>query len=572
LLVGIGLRRKGSNAWLEKVPRFAFQKITVPYTSDPVDSTQLYASTHEIKEPINGKSLGNIPSWLNGSLLKNGPGLFEFGNGEEVKHIFDGMAMISKTSVTKSKNLTSAAISRKFIDSGILQRSLDQKKHGGLGSFYVPPEWTAFDRLSALIREDMADNSLVAIISLFGHHYATSELPIIHEFNPNTLETIGVVDLAKLVPALKDLKTMTPHPLLESDGTLWNMGMMANSNGIQAAIIKVPPPETDEEKQNPWLKAQLVSAIPTSRGFSFPYFHSFFMTPNYIIYPEQPYIIGDLFKTLWEFVIKGNPFMDSMYWDENALTSFRVVEKATGKLLPIIYNTEPMAYFHIINAYEDQGHLIVDAPFNAAASYDFMRMDILKLKGKELSDFVYKSNKENPRGCMRFALPLKAPKYENAIKKLKSIEGAKTYLVDASTVYLHPEYLAPPDHISALRYEFPAVNPQFQGQKYNSAYGIEFGRGILHGSGIVKLDLNKRQFVKKWEGSDCYSSEPLFIPRPGSTEEDDGVVVVTCINPNKSAPETNMVVLSPDLEELGRTQHKNIITPASFHGAWVKHL
>merc|ERR1711974_32531 len=84
------------------------------------------------------------------------------------------------------------------------------------------------------------------------------------------------------------------------------------------------------------------------------------------------------------------------------------------------------------------------------------------------------------------------------------------------------------------------------------------GRGILHGSGIVKLDLAKRQFVKKWEGGDCYSSEPLFIPRPGSTKEDDGVVVVTCINPDKSLPETNMVVLSPELKSLEEPSTKTL--------------
>merc|ERR1712029_807769 len=172
------------------------------------------------------------------------------------------------------------------------------------------------------------------------------------------------VDLSKLIPDLKDMKTMTPHPLLDKDGTLWNVGMMAGSGGLKVAVFKVPPPETEEEKRNPWLKTQLVAAIPSSRSMSFSYFHSFFMTENYLIYPEMPWIAGDLLKMVWEFVIKGNGFMHSMYWDYDAPLSFKVVKKSTGEVVPINYVADPMAFFHIINAYEVDGHIVLDAPFN----------------------------------------------------------------------------------------------------------------------------------------------------------------------------------------------------------------
>lgn len=40
----------------------------------------LVRSVEETPEPISTDVHGTIPSWINGSLLRNGPGKFEFGN------------------------------------------------------------------------------------------------------------------------------------------------------------------------------------------------------------------------------------------------------------------------------------------------------------------------------------------------------------------------------------------------------------------------------------------------------------------------------------------------------------
>ena len=40
----------------------------------------------------------------------------------------------------------------------------------------------------------------MSIIPLFGHYYAATELPQIIEFDPVTLETIGKVNMASIIP------------------------------------------------------------------------------------------------------------------------------------------------------------------------------------------------------------------------------------------------------------------------------------------------------------------------------------------------------------------------------------
>ena len=197
-------------------------------------------------------------------------------------------------------------------------------------------------------------------------------------------------------------------------------------------------------------------------------------------------------------------------------------------------------------------------------------MLIFKAPAEDLSKMLFERGKD-PRGVLRFALPLSTPEFEGNVKEIQSVGGTRSFLVDTSSVYLHPEYLAPPDQISSMKMEFPAVSPKFQGKKYEVAYGIEFRKGVIHGSGITKLDLKKKKFVKQWEDGTCYVSEPLFVPKPGSADDTDGVLVFTCLNPDQTNPWTSLVVLSHDLDEIGRVKFQGVASPASFHGAWMPH-
>lgn len=40
-------------------------------------------------------------------------------------------------------------------------------------------------------------------------------------------------------------------------------------------------------------------------------------------------------------------------------------------------------------------------------------------------------------------------------------------------------------------------------------------------------------FSKVWEQPGLYPSEPVFVPSPNATEEDDGVILSVVITPNK---------------------------------------
>lgn len=64
----------------------------------------LRSRKNEIVEPMEGELSGSIPSWINGSLLRNGPGSIELGN-IKFNHLFDSAALLHRFNI-KDGNAT----------------------------------------------------------------------------------------------------------------------------------------------------------------------------------------------------------------------------------------------------------------------------------------------------------------------------------------------------------------------------------------------------------------------------------------------------------------------------------
>ena len=69
-------------------------------------------------------AMGQIPMWLKGSLLRNGPGLMDFGE-DRVKSLADGLPMIRKYQV-ESQMMN---MSRRLLESQTLQANLHADKY-----------------------------------------------------------------------------------------------------------------------------------------------------------------------------------------------------------------------------------------------------------------------------------------------------------------------------------------------------------------------------------------------------------------------------------------------------------
>ena len=74
-------------------------------------------------EPLELKIKVTIPEWLNGTLFRNGPGRFRFGE-KVYSHFFDGMACILKFQINNGK----VFFTNKLIETESLKKNLESDK------------------------------------------------------------------------------------------------------------------------------------------------------------------------------------------------------------------------------------------------------------------------------------------------------------------------------------------------------------------------------------------------------------------------------------------------------------
>lgn len=82
------------------------------------------------------------------------------------------------------------------------------------------------------------------------------------------------------------------------------------------------------------------------------------MSENYVVFIEQP-IKMNLLKIV-TCKLRGKALSDGIYWDPNMETVFHLVDKRTGEVSSIKYHTKALSVFHQINAFEEDGFLMVD--------------------------------------------------------------------------------------------------------------------------------------------------------------------------------------------------------------------
>ena len=164
------------------------------------DQSCLFRSVNERPQAISAEMKGNLPSWLNGTLIRNGPGRFECGD-TPFNHWFDGQALLHRFLIQDSY----VSYSNKFVRSESYADSLEHgnANHLEFGSFIPPdPCQNIFSRFfSRFWRSEVPlDNTNVNVFSMKGTMYATTETNFIFEIDPKTLDTLKKVDITKEFP------------------------------------------------------------------------------------------------------------------------------------------------------------------------------------------------------------------------------------------------------------------------------------------------------------------------------------------------------------------------------------
>uniref|UniRef100_A0A1A8FIK9 Beta-carotene 15,15'-monooxygenase 1b n=2 Tax=Nothobranchius korthausae TaxID=1143690 RepID=A0A1A8FIK9_9TELE len=502
----------------------------------------------ETPEPVKAQVRGSVPTWLQGTLLRNGPGLFSIGNSE-YNHWFDGLSLIHSFTFSNGE----VTYRSKFLKSDTYRRNIkaDRIVVSEFGTMVYPdPCKNIFSRAMSHFRNiitDFTDNNLINIIRYGEDYYASSEINYINKIDPETLETVGRVNYRNHIA----LNLATAHPHYDQEGNTYNMGTaIMGLSGPKYIIFKVPASTTDKEDSKLALrKVQQVCSIPF-RSTLFPgYYHSFGMTENYIVFVEQPFKL-DIVKLATAY-FRGLNWGNCLKFDENDITVFHVINKKTGKRVSTRFYGDALVVFHHINAYEDDGHVVFDIiSYKDSNLYNMFYLHNMK---QETNNFIEKNKDFSPPVCQRFVLPLDVQKESPRGTNLVTLKDttAQAVMQEDESVYCQPEIL-----FEGL--ELPGINYSFNSRKYRYIYGSRL-EWSPHPNKIAKVDITTKTHIE-WHQVNCYPSEPVFVASPGAQEEDDGVILSSIICADPGVSPFLLILNARTFEEIARAS-----IPAPVH-------
>ncbi|XP_076879794.1 beta,beta-carotene 15,15'-dioxygenase [Brachyhypopomus gauderio] len=513
----------------------------------------------ETAEPVKAQLSGTIPPWLQGTLLRNGPGLFFIGESS-YNHWFDGMALIHSFTFKDGE----VHYQSKFLRSDTYKKNTTANRivvteFGTLA--YPEPSKNIFSKaFTYLINTipDFTDNNIINIVRYGQEYYASSEINYINQINPSTLDTIGRSNYRNYIP----LNLATAHPHYDDDGNTYNMGTAIMAlTGPKYVIFRVPASASDKEKKRPALsRVEQICSIPFRSTFYPSYIHSFGMTENYIIFVEQALKL-DIIRLTTAY-IKGVSWGKCLRYDKNDTTLFHVIDRRTGKVARTKFYSDAFVMFHHINAYEEDGHVVFDLiTYEDNSLYDMFYLENLR---QDIEEFCRANEVLCLPVCQRFVLPLDvdlkdAPSGTNHVK----LEGtsATAVLQSDGSMYCTPETL----HHGL---ELPAINYKYNGKKYRFFYGSRM-KWSPPSKNITKVDTITKTHIE-WLEEDCYPSEPVFVASPSAVDEDDGVILSSVISLNLKKPPFLLVLDAKTLKEIARASLDTTVH-MDLHGLFIHH-
>jgi beta,beta-carotene 9',10'-dioxygenase len=314
---------------------------------------------------------GALPSWLNGSLLRTGPAKFEVGGtaagggGQQMRHWFDGLAMLHRFTVQDGK----VSYGNRYLHSRNY-RTAKEQGHMVYGEFATDPCRSLFKRVQTLFAPGKAlpDNANVNVTRLGERFISMTETPMPVQFDPHTLETAGVQPYD--VPG--QLTTAHPHMDRASGGMLNYAAKLGRVSSYRFFAV-------DPDARKP----RVIGSLPVKEP---AYMHSFGLTERWLVLAEFPLVVNPL-----ALALSGRPYIENYKWKPELGTRFTLVDRATGEATGG-FHTDACFAFHHVNAYEHGGEVVVDmCAFADASVIEDLYLDRLRagkpIQAPELTRF-----------------------------------------------------------------------------------------------------------------------------------------------------------------------------------------
>jgi beta,beta-carotene 9',10'-dioxygenase len=272
---------------------------------------------------------GELPSWLNGSLLRTGPAKWEVGE-QRMRHWFDGFAMLHRFGIADGN----VSYANRFVQSKAYRAATETGKIT-YSEFATDPCRSLFSRVVSVFKPKLTDNPNINLVQLGERFISMTEAPIAIEFDPETLETAGV--------AYEPPGTLTTaHPHTDrADGGMVNYAAKLGPRSSYR-FFHLAPDAT---------QPRVIASVPVSEP---AYVHSFGLTERWILLAEFPLVVNPI-----TIPLSGRPYIENYRWKPELGTRLTLVDRATGEARGP-FETDPFFCFHHINAYEENGSVVAD--------------------------------------------------------------------------------------------------------------------------------------------------------------------------------------------------------------------
>lgn len=442
-----------------------------------------------------------LPVWLQGVLLRTGPALFRLGPNP-LQHWFDGLAKLQRLAFSPG----GVRYDSRFLQS---QAYRDYRRTGRLASFEFAstPQRPWLRRVQDwLLGAQLTDNDNVNVVPLpDGDWLALSETT--RPWRIGADPSLSVQAPFAFRDGI-DGQLTTAHPWFDRQrGELLNLVLQL---GLRSSYRFT---SWDLRCRRRRLVAQLPVGAPA-------YQHSFAVTARHLVLLESPLRVSPL-----ALRFSGHPYIDCYRWRADLPLRITLLDRHSGAVVRV-HELDPGFHFHVVNAFDRDGAVIVELPlFADAGIVAGLRLEALQ-QGRPLP----------ASRLVRLHLPLGSG-------------TARQELLLNDTV------------------ELPRIHPGWASRPHRVAY-LAISRGGVFLDGLVKVD-SDGGVSHRWQAEGCFPGEPLFVAQPGgdrdnSAREDVGVVLVMVLEP--AASRSFLAVLEArDLSEISRLYLPDVV-PFSFHG------
>ncbi|MGJ3246812.1 MAG: carotenoid oxygenase family protein [Elainellaceae cyanobacterium] len=449
---------------------------------------------------------GQIPSDLYGTLFRNGPGSLDINN-QQFQHPFDGDGMICAIAFKDGR----AHFRNRYVrtEGLIAEQQAGQILYRGVFGTQKPGGWlaNAFDfRLKNIANTQ--------VIYWGGRLLALWEAAEPYRLDPHTLETVGIDDLGGVLPPGS---AFAAHPWIdpprEENGWESRMVNFSIKPGLSTTITIY------ELNADGTVIDQHAHSVP---GFAF--IHDFAITPNYCIFFQSPIVFNPV-----PYAFGFRSAAQCLQVQANQPTQVIVIPRHSAEPVQMI-PTQAGFVFHHANAFEANSNIVVDSVcYDELPAVD-ANQDYRQVNFDELA----------PGQLWRFEIDWRT----------------QTILRQ---------------QIISRCCEFPAIHPDRTGCVYRYVFlgAAHAPTGNAPLQAILKLDYDENAQQLWSEAPHGYVSEPVFVPRPNATGEDDGWVFSLVYNATRQKSEL-IILDGHDIEKgpVARLRLKHHV-PYGLHGSFT---